>query len=111
MTEPVLPEHLLPEYVSWTAERLHHRIWLFCMAVSEKMVDAFSLKLQRDYRQNALSVDPAKGKLEKKAAFPPHCGDETTTNYNQSLLYSEHANNTTLLYHYPFGELQIKAFC
>ena len=50
MTEPVLPEHLLPEYVSWTAERLHHRIWLFCMAVSEKMVDAFSLKLQRDNR-------------------------------------------------------------
>ena len=48
------------------------------------MVDAFSLKLQRDYRQNALSVDPAKGKLEKKAVFPPHCGDETTTNYNRA---------------------------
>ena len=44
MTEPVPPEHLLPEYVSWIAERLHHRIWLFCMAVSEKMVDAFFLE-------------------------------------------------------------------
>ena len=26
------------------------------------MVDAFSLKFQRDNRQNALSVNPAKGK-------------------------------------------------
>ena len=69
MTEPVLPEHLLPEYVSWTAERLHHRIWLFCMAVSEKMVDAFSLKLQRDNRQNALSVAPAKGKTGEKGCI------------------------------------------
>ena len=53
---------------------------------------------------------PPRGKPGKKAAFPPHCGDETTTNYKQSLLYSEHANNTTLLYHYSLGELPIKAF-
>ena len=30
------------------------------------MVDAFSLKLQRDNRKNALAVDPAKGKNWKK---------------------------------------------
>ena len=81
------------------------------MAVSEKMVDAFSLKLQRDNRKNALAVDPAKEKTEKRLYFPLYCVVETTTNYKQSLLYSEHANNTALLYHYPFGELQIKAFC
>ena len=40
------------------------------------MVDAFSLKLQRDNRQNALAVDSAKGKA-KKAVFSPCCGDET----------------------------------
>ena len=33
------------------------------------MVDAFSLKLQRDNRQNALAVYPAKGKTGKKALF------------------------------------------
>ena len=33
------------------------------------MVDAFSLKLQRDNRKNALAVDPAKGKTGKKALF------------------------------------------
>ena len=30
-----------------------------------KMVDAFSLKLQRDNWKNALAVDPAKGKTRK----------------------------------------------
>ena len=40
------------------------------------MVDAFSLKLQRNNRQNALAVDSAKGKT-KKAVFSPRCGDET----------------------------------
>ncbi len=29
----------------------------------------FSLKLQRDNRQNALAVDPAKGNTEKEAVF------------------------------------------
>ena len=29
-------------------------------------------------------MDPAKGKPEKKAVFSPHCGDETTTNYNRA---------------------------
>ena len=32
----------------------------------------YSLKLQRDNRQNALAVDPAKGKIGKKAVFSPH---------------------------------------
>ena len=40
------------------------------------MVDDFSLKLQRNNRQNALAVDSAKGKA-KKAVFSPCCGDET----------------------------------
>ena len=44
----------------------------------------FSLKLQRDNRQNALAVEPAKGKTGKKAVFSPHCGDETTTYYNRA---------------------------
>ena len=39
------------------------------MAVSEKMVDAFSLKLQRDNRQNALAVEPAKGKTGEKGCI------------------------------------------
>ena len=43
------------------------------------MVDAFPLKLQRDNRQNALAVDPAKGKTRKKLYFSSHCGDETIT--------------------------------
>ena len=34
-----------------------------------KMVDAFSLKFQRDSWKNALAVDPAKGKIGKKAVF------------------------------------------
>ena len=44
----------------------------------------YSLKLQRDNRQNALAVDPDKGKTGKKAVFSPHCGDETTINYNRA---------------------------
>ena len=44
----------------------------------------FSLKPQRINRQNALAVCSAKGKLEKKAVFSPHCGDETTTYYNRA---------------------------
>ena len=34
-----------------------------------KTVDAFSLKLQRDNRQNALAVDPAKGKNGEKGCI------------------------------------------
>ena len=34
-----------------------------------KMVDAFSLKLQRDNRKNALAVDPAKGKTGEKGCI------------------------------------------
>ena len=49
------------------------------------MVDTFSLKFQRDNRQNALAVwIPPRGKPEKKAVFSPYCGDETTTNYNRA---------------------------
>ena len=45
----------------------------------------FSLELQRDNRQNALAVDPAKGgKPEKTAVFSPYCGDETTTYYDKA---------------------------
>ena len=51
------------------------------------MVDAFSLKLQRDNRQNALTADPAKGKTGKKLYFSSYCGDETNI-YLQSLLKS-----------------------
>ena len=50
------------------------------------MVDAFFLKLQRNNRQNASAVDPAKGKTGKKAVFSSHCGDETTINYNRAFL-------------------------
>ena len=52
---------------------------------------AFSLKLQRNNRQNALAVTPAK---EKKAVFSPHCGDETATNYNRAYK-SDYFNNLT----------------
>ena len=47
------------------------------------MVDAFSLKFQRDNRKNALAVDPAKGKIGKKAVFSPYCIDKTTTYYKE----------------------------
>ncbi|WP_302553938.1 hypothetical protein, partial [uncultured Bilophila sp.] len=43
-------------------------------------------KLQRDNRQKALSVDPTKGKPEKRAVFSVYCGDETTTNYTEPIL-------------------------
>ena len=46
------------------------------------MVVAFSLKLQRDNRKNALAVDPSKGKTGKRLYFSPHCGDETTAYYD-----------------------------
>ena len=39
----------------------------------------FSLKLQRDNQQKALTVDSAKGKTGKRLYFSPHCGDEITT--------------------------------
>ena len=47
----------------------------------------FSLKFQRDNRQNALTVDPAKEKTGEKAVFSPHCGDETTTNHNRAFYF------------------------
>ena len=52
--------------------RLCYRKWLML----------FSLKLQKDNRKNVLTVDPAKG---KKPAFPPCCGDETTTYYTEPI--------------------------
>ena len=58
--------------------RLCYRKWLIL----------FSLKFQRDNQQNALAVwIPPRGKPEKKAVFSPHCGDETTTNYNRAFFY------------------------
>jgi len=50
----------------------------------------FSLKFQRDNRQNALAVDPAKGKTGEKTVFSPHSGDETTTNYNRAIFITAH---------------------
>ena len=47
----------------------------------------FSLKLQRDNRQNALAVAPAKGKTGEKAVFSLHCGDEITTTYNRAFYF------------------------
>lgn len=49
------------------------------------MVDVFFLKPQRDNRQNALALEPAKGKIGKKAIFSQHCGDEATTYSNRAL--------------------------
>ena len=51
------------------------------------MINAFSLKIQRDNRKNALLVNPAKGKPEKKAVFSPHCRDKTTINNNKAFLF------------------------
>ena len=45
---------------------------------------AFSLKLQRENRQNALAVAPCKEKTEKKAVFSPHYGAETAINFNRA---------------------------
>ena len=54
----------------------------------------FSLKLQRDNRKNALAVDPARGKLEKRLYFSLHCGDETTTYYNRAFeIFKTYCNN------------------
>ena len=44
-----------------------------------KWLMLFSLKIQRDNSQNTLTVDPPRGKLEKRLYFSPHCGNETTT--------------------------------
>mgnify|MGYP000276052230 CR=1 FL=1 len=51
-----------------------------------KWLMLFSLKFQ-GITANALAVDPAKGKTGEKAVFSPHCGDETTTNYNKDFHY------------------------
>ena len=60
------------------------------------MVDAFSLKLQRNNRQNALAVDSAKGKTGKKAVFWLHCGDETTIYYNRAKYFAHGGRQQTL---------------
>ena len=72
-----------------------------------KRLMLFSLTLQRINRQNALSTDSAKKKLEKKAVFSlrcgdeatycyfsfylirfsPHCGDEATPHYNKAKFF------------------------
>ena len=49
-----------------------------------KWLKLFPLKLQRNNRQNALAVDPAKGKTGKKAVFSPYCGDEAATCHDRA---------------------------
>ena len=43
----------------------------------------FSLKFQRDNRQNALSVAPTKGKTGEKGCIFTTLWDETATNHNK----------------------------
>ena len=62
------------------------------MVVLKKWLMLYSLKFQRDNRKNALAVDPARGKLEKRLYFSLHCGDETTTYYNRAKHF--HVENT-----------------
>ena len=51
------------------------------------MADAFSLKLQRNNRKNALARNSAKGKAGEKAVCPPCRGDETTTCHDRAFLF------------------------
>ena len=44
----------------------------------------FSLKLQRDNRQNALAVDPAKGKTGEKGCIFTTLWDEITAYYDRT---------------------------
>ncbi len=46
----------------------------------------FSLKLQRDNRQDALSAAPAKGKTGEKACIFTTLWDETTAYYDRAFL-------------------------
>ena len=46
----------------------------------------FSLKLQRDNRQDALSVAPAKGKTGEKGCIFTTLWDETTAYYDRAFL-------------------------
>ena len=48
------------------------------------MVDVFSLKSQRNSRQNALALDSAKRKTGEKDCCLPYSGDETTTRYDRA---------------------------
>ena len=50
-----------------TAEKVS--FWLFFLLCYRKWLMLFSLKLQRDNRQNALTVDPAKGKTGEKGCI------------------------------------------
>ena len=65
----------------WNFKRLYHRKWLML----------FSLKFQRNNRQNTLAVNSAKGKTGEKTAFSPRCGDETTT-YGRAFLKFQRNN-------------------
>ena len=44
----------------------------------------FSMTFQGNNQQNALAVDPAKGKTGEKAVFSQCGGDETTTYYDRA---------------------------
>ena len=67
-------------------------LWNFKRLCPRKWLMLFSLKFQRDNRQNNLAVDSAKGKTGEKAAFSPRCGDETTTYYGRAFLKFQRNN-------------------
>ena len=50
------------------------------------MVDAFSLKLQRNNQLNALAVVPAKGKTGEKGCIFTTLWDEITAYYDRAFL-------------------------
>jgi len=50
------------------------------------MVDAFSLKFQRNNQQNALAIGFAKGKIGEKGCIFTTLWDETTAYYDRAFL-------------------------
>ena len=54
-------------WISKTGRRT--RILINWKAVSQKMVDAFSLKFQRNNQKNASAMDSAKGKTGEKGCL------------------------------------------
>ncbi|WP_337431562.1 hypothetical protein, partial [Bilophila sp.] len=61
-------------------------LWLF----KEKSINHFLehglLEVPINNRQHASVMEPANGKLEKKAVFSPYCGDEAVTSYGRAVL-------------------------
>ena len=52
------------------------------------MVDAFSLKFQRNNQQNALAIGFAKGKTGEKGCIFTTLWDETTAYYDRAKLFN-----------------------